>query len=344
MNVMMSGPHWPTINFAPDDGAGSGGAPGGDTPPAGATPPSGDTPPADPPATPPATPPADPPATPPAGQEPPKDPPAASPWGEMDDELKEFVGDKSPADVAKELKGAQTLLGKKQIGIPNEESTPVEWAKFHETRGVPGNAEGYDFSSVKDEVLKDIPEDQREGAWDEGEEKRFRELAKAANLSKTEASELLKRELGYRMEAQGKVAKESADAAKAAQDMITENWGNRTEEYTQDANNFARHMGLGDDVIGAMQKLAGVNAEARFKLVDFMREQGALLREGGQPGKTSGGAVPASGMSADQARQAKTQYLAQGDNQKAYMDPTHPNHQSVTDQVTQYLRAERGIK
>ena len=214
MNEMMSGPHWPTINFSPDDGAGSGGAPGG------ATPPSGDTRPADSPVIPPATPPADPPATPPAGQEPPKDPPAASPWGEMDDDLKEFVGDKSPADVAKELKGAQALLGKKQIGIPNEDSTPEEWAAFHAARGVPGNAEGYDFSAIKGDLLKDIPEDQREFVWDEGEEKRFRDLAKAANLSKTEASELLKRELGYRMESQGKAAKESADAAKAAQDMI----------------------------------------------------------------------------------------------------------------------------
>lgn len=267
-----------------------------------------------------------------------------SPWGEIDDELKEFAGEKSPADVLKELKGAQALLGKKQIGIPNAESTPEEWAKFHETRGVPAAADGYDFTSVRDELLKDIPEADREGAWDKDEEARFREIAKAANLSTTEAGELLKRELGYRMEAKTAAAAESATASKAAADMITENWGNKAEEYTQDANNFARHMGLGDDVMKELQSVAGNNAEARFKLVDFMQTQGALLREGGQIGKTGSGAIPATGMSPDQARVAKTTYLGQGDNQAAYMDPTHANHKMVTDQVTAYLKSERGIK
>ncbi|MGB1390638.1 MAG: hypothetical protein ACPG61_17330 [Paracoccaceae bacterium] len=266
------------------------------------------------------------------------------PWGEVDDDLKTFIGEKTPAEIAKELKGAQSLLGKKQVGIPDDKSTPEEWAKFHETRGVPKEADGYDFTSVRDDLLKDIPEADREGAWDTAEEKRFREIAKAANLSSTEASELLKRELGHRMEAQAESVKADKAASKAATDLITENWGNKSDEYTQDANNFARHMGLGDDVIGAMQKMAGTNAEARFKLVDFMRTQGAQLREGGQPGKTSGGAIPASGMTPDQARAAKADYLAQGENQKAYMDSNHPSHKAVTDQVTQYLKAERGIK
>ena len=254
------------------------------------------------------------------------------------------MGEKSPADIAKELKGAQALIGKKQVGIPDENSTPEEWVKFHRTRGVPAEFSGYDFSEVKTDLLKDVPAEQRAGLWDEAEENRFKEFAKASNLSQTEAKNLLQRELAHRFEANKALMAEQAATARKAQDLITENWGNRAEEYTQDANNFARHMGLGDDVIAALNGLAGHSAESRFKLVDFMRTQGAQLREGGQPGKTAGGAIPAASMTPDQARSAKEQYLAQSDNRNAYMDSSHPNHKAVTDQVTQYLLAERGNK
>lgn len=333
MTEMLNGLRMPTINYNAEGGGNTAPAPAGGQPdPAPQPTPAGSPDPKPP--TLPNDPPSDDPKPAPAAE--------ASPWGEIDDELKEFAGEKTPAEVLKELKGAQSLLGKKQVGIPDEKSTPEEWAKFHETRGVPKESDDYDFAGVKDDLLKDVPEDQREGMWDEGEERRFKEFAKASNLSQTEAKNLLQRELSHRFEAGKAAAAESAAVSKAAKDMITENWGNREEEYTQDANNFARHMGLGDDVLANIQKMAGT-AEARFKTVDFMRQQGALLREGGQPGKTRPGAVPAGSMTADQARMAKSDYLAQGDNQKAYMDSNHPNHKAVTDQVTAYLKAERGI-
>lgn len=267
-----------------------------------------------------------------------------SPWGDADDELKEFIGEKTPAQIAKELQNAQSLLGKKQVGIPTAESTPEEWAKFHEARGVPKDADGYDFASVREDILKDVPEGERDAAWNKDEEKRFREIAKASNLNSTEANEVLKRELSHRMEGQAKIAAENAKAATAAKDLITQNWGNKAEEFTQDANNFARHMGLGDDVIKAMTEMAGSNADARFKLVDYMRTQGQLLNEGGQPGATTGGANPASSMTPDQATAAKAQFLATGDNKEAYNDANHPRYAAVTAQMTQYLQAERAAK
>lgn len=266
-----------------------------------------------------------------------------NPWDGLDDDLKAFVGEKTPADVAKELQGAQTLLGKKTIGIPTAESTPEEWARFHEARGVPGSADKYDFTAVRDEALKDIPADQREAAWDKDEEQRFRELAKSSNLSQTEANELMKRELAFRMEKAKKEGEENAAQAKIANDLVTEHWGNKTPEYTQDANNLFRHLGIGDDALAAIQKLDNVTGEARFKLIEMARIMGGNLREGGQPGRQGGG-IPVTSMTAEQADAAKEEYLNTGDNRKAYMEPQHPRHKEVTNQVTEYLKITRAKK
>lgn len=311
--------------------------------------------------------PPDPNATPPAGADPsqqqPPEPaaePGASPapdqtppaavWtdGEgFDDDLRKFVGEKTPAEIAKELQNAQKLIGKKSVGIPTTESTPEEWAAYHTARGVPENAEGYDFTSIKDAVLEAIPADQREDAWDEAEEEHWRGIFRQSNLSQTEATEVFRRGLEARMAKAAEHAETAQKVAAQVTDQITENWGNRAEEYTQDANNFARAMGLiepngNTDVFEALNQLAGSNADARFKLADFMRKQGAMMREGGQPNADPAGGDPAKGMTKDQAKQAKENYLNTGDNRRAYTDPGHPRHKEVEAEVTKFLKIERG--
>lgn len=265
----------------------------------------------------------------------------ASAWGDLDADLKAFVGEKTPAQIAKELQGAQSLLGKKTIGIPNKESKPEEWKAFHKARGVPEDETGYDFAALRDEALKDIPEDQRDAAWDKDEEAYWRGVFKNSNVSQTEATEIMRRGLEKRLGEFTATAEAERKIGKQVSDKITEDWGPKKDEYTQDANNFARHIGLADDMVDAMMKLPGVTAETRFNLLEFMRTQGALLREGGQTGRP--GAAPTAGnMTPDQARVAKDQYLDQGDNRVAYMESSHPRHKEVTAQVTTYLKIERG--
>ena len=137
----------------------------------------------------------------------------ASPWGELDADLKAFVGEKTPAQIAKELQGAQSLLGKKTIGIPNKESKPEEWKAFHKARGVPEDETGYDFAALRDEALKDIPEDQRDAAWDKDEEAYWRGVFKNSNVSQAEATEIMRRGLEKRMGEFMATAEESATAS-----------------------------------------------------------------------------------------------------------------------------------
>lgn len=256
---------------------------------------------------------------------------------ELDEETKAFVGDKTPAQIAKELKGAQALLGKKTIGIPDKDSTPEQWKSFHESRGVPKDEAGYDFKGTLDELMANAPEGI---TLDPAREAEFRALAKSANLSNIEATELIKRTLTKEWEGNKTQLAAIATANKAAATLLDENWGAKKAEYEQDANVFARHIGLDGDTIDVFMKAAGTNPEARFKLVNFMREQGALLREGG-----NGGPVIDLGgekLTPAQASEKWSAWLSVGDNQAAYLDPGHPKHAQAYAAAQPLLRAKAG--
>jgi hypothetical protein len=260
-----------------------------------------------------------------------------NPWGEeLDDELKAFVGEKTPLQIAKELKGAQALIGKKAIGIPGKDATPEEHRAFHEARGVPPDPTGYDFTDVIDEIAQANPDWPR----DEAREQQFRELAKSANLSNNEARELVRKQLAQELEGNKAAIAANRQANIATENMVAEQWGPDRAAKEAAANRFAHHLGIDGDVMEVFMKAASTKPEARFKLLSIMAEQGAMLEEGAG----AGGFNPKpTGMTPEQAGQAKEQYLNTADNRAAFMDPTHKNHASVSNQVYQYAKIERGL-
>lgn len=261
------------------------------------------------------------------------------PWkgSELDDETKQFIGTKTPAQVARELRDAQRLIGKKTIGIPGKDSTPEEQRAFHQARGVPDSPEKYDLTATLDEIKAQMPEG---FVYDEKREKQFREIAKAANLSNAEANEFAKRQVLAEFEQNKQQIIAQTQSNKQTEDLVAQNWGPDRQAKEQAANRFARHIGFDEDMLSVFMKAAGTKPEARFKLIDYFAEQGSLLKEGGGPG-TMPGASPAASMSPEQAAIAKENFLNQGDNRAAYMDGSHPNHKAVTAQVTQYLMVGR---
>jgi hypothetical protein len=297
--------------------------------------------------TPEATPaPANPPAEPPAPAEPPtpETPPAddkggADAWGELDSDTKAFIGDKTPAQVAKELMNAQALIGKKVIGIPGKDSTPEEQRAFHAARGVPEAPEGYDFKGTLDELKGKAPEGYQ---LDEAREASFRQMARNANLSNSEANNLIKHYFAEEFAKGTDFAKQQADSTKATQDLVAENWGAQRDKLFNQAERFARHVDLGEDAVNALMALPGVSPAARFKLANFMAEQGALLEEGGDhKSAPNGGGIAA--MTPEAAKQAREAFLMQGDNRMAYMDSGHARHAEVSKHVGQLARRERGL-
>lgn len=266
-------------------------------------------------------------------------PDVAAIWGgDLDDDVKQFVGNKTPAQVAKELFGAQKLIGKKVIGVPDANATPEEHRAFHAARGVPDSPDKYELSDIVEKVRTENPEI----PYDEDREKMFRELARSSNLSNAEAREFLGKYLEQEI-AQNKEAIIAAqNAEKQARDMLVQNWGPDFAAKEVNANKFARSMGLTDADFQVFLKAPGTTPQARYNLVNFMAEQGALLQE--NPG--GGGHELRSGanMSPDEARQQKEAYLARGDNRQAYNDSSHPRHKEVEAQMTIFLKAERGLR
>ena len=277
-----------------------------------------------------------PPGTPPAPETPP-----ANLWAgaDLDDELKAFIGEKSPAQVAKELKSAQALIGKKTIGIPGPDSTPEEQRAFHAARGVPETGDKYDFAESMDEIKKDMPK-----GWqaDPAREQWFRKVALERHLTNKEANDLVRDVFKYEQEKATAQLTQAADFDRQTEDLVAQGWGPQRAQKQQAANTFLHSQGFGEDEVSVIMKMAGANPQARFNIIDTFARMGELLGEGGGP--TPPLTDPVAGMSKEQAAVAKQQFLAQGDNQAAYMDSTHPRHGAVTQHMTKLIKIERGIK
>lgn len=271
-------------------------------------------------------------------------PAAVDPWAGVEDpELKAFVGTKTPAEVAKELKAAQGLIGKKTVGVPGEGSTPEEQAAFHKARGVPESEAAYKFDDVLSELTAGLPEGLV--VMDPAREAETRALFKAANISNGEGRELIRRQLGKEIETRKAELQASKALETKTNDLVTQGWGTKRDEYTQDANNYMRAIGIDEDVLKVMNSALGTNPEARFKFLEMARTQGALLREGGVPnGDPSGLAIQS--MTPQQARLAKETYLAQGDNKDIYLGKKSDakRYAEISAHVAALAKVERGIK
>lgn len=90
----------------------------------------------------------------------------------------------SIGDLCKTIVNQQKLIGQKYVGIPNENSTPEEIAKYREAIGVPVNFEDYEFGPSSPEVEKEA------GPDDPTVNKAFKQLLFDAGISQSQAKKL----------------------------------------------------------------------------------------------------------------------------------------------------------
>lgn len=91
---------------------------------------------------------------------------------------------KSISDLCKTIVNQQKLIGQKYVGIPNENSSSEEIAKYREAIGVPINFEDYDLGTPAPEVKEVIGED------DPVINKAFKQLFFDAGISQKQAKML----------------------------------------------------------------------------------------------------------------------------------------------------------
>ena len=264
----------------------------------------------------------------------------ASAWPEdLDEDLKKFVGEKTPAQVAKELQAAQALIGKKSIGIPGKDATPEEHRAFHKARGVPENEAGYELAPVLEELKTIAPE-----GWEASPELEasFRKAAKLSNLSTGEAKEFAKHYLADQFEQRKEFVAKEVEATKEASALLAKAWG---PDRTVGETNFARGMkavGLPAESVDVFLAAYGGSGQARFALVNAVAEIGRRQIEGGPiPGQGEGGQN--TGMTKEQATAEVERIKADPELSKAFMDVTHPRHKEVTAEMTKLGKIQRGI-
>lgn len=258
---------------------------------------------------------------------------------ELDEETRKFVGDKTPAQVAKELQNAQKLLGKKSIGVPGKDSTPEEQRAFHKARGVPDDEKGYDLAPAIDALKAKAPD-----GWAPSPELEasFRKAARLSNMSQSEATEFAQHWLGEQFEQRKGFVDKQLGATKEAKAMLSAHTG--PDRASFDAN-FARGMqslGIDGASIDVFVDAFGGDGKARFAMAKAVAEIGRGFAEGGPvPG---GGVQPgATTMTKEQARQEMNRIRTDPVLSVAYNDVNNPRFKEVEAEMTRLGKIERGV-
>lgn len=120
-------------------------------------------------------------------------PPAATPPAfSIPDEYKDKSWAKSidsMDSLLKQFDNAQSLIGKKTIGVPAEDASPEEWKDFYTKMGRPEAADAYEFEPQAAPEGFEIPDDFKRS---EDEEKLLKGIFHEAGLTKAQAKEVLK--------------------------------------------------------------------------------------------------------------------------------------------------------
>lgn len=278
----------------------------------------------------------------PAAEDPGADTDKADPWAgqDLDEETKAFIGDKTPAQIAKELQNAQKLLGKKSIGIPGKDSTPEEQRAFHKARGVPEDENGYDLKPALESLKEVAPP-----GWEPAPELEasFRKAARLSNISQGEATEFAKHWLGEQFKSREQFVNTQMAAQKEAKAIMAREWGPDTTAHTAAFERGARAIGLEGAAVDVLLETIAGDGKARFAAVNAVAEIGRRFAENGPvPGinPTDG----ATTMTKEQARSQMDRIKADPVLSVAYTDITHPRHKEVTAEMTRLGKIERGVK
>lgn len=163
-------------------------------------------------------------------------PPANAPSFSIPDTYKDkpYLKDvKGLDDVLKMLDGAQTVLGKRPAGVPDDKAAPEEWNKFYAAAGRPEKADAYEFDdTVLGEGITRDPEVAN----------KIKGIFHAAGLSSKQAKSIqasYDKMMNEQSTAQAEAAK--ADNAKFDTDAIAV-FGARKDEALQVAKDLISEM------------------------------------------------------------------------------------------------------
>lgn len=134
---------------------------------------------------------------------------------------KQILGQyKTPEALAKAVIHQKRMLGKNAdaVVVPNEKSSPEEWAAFRSKIGVPENADAY---AVRP---KDLPEGFE---WNEAQAKQFNAFAHEKGLTPAQAEALMSWDAQRAAQAAAQAQQQAAAEFEAGKKALAEAWGEK---------------------------------------------------------------------------------------------------------------------
>lgn len=245
-----------------------------------------------------------------------------APTGEPTPELKSLVpndyqdkgwyGDMkdNPADFFKHYDEMQSSFGSR-VKLPDADSTPEEWGKFHDKMGRPESADKYNYGEV--------PEGVEINAEMQG---KFGELAYELGLSDTQAQKLMEFDVQRAQSQAEKADTNLGDEAfdKMANDAFGDNRESIIKNASEQLNKFAPE-GFADHVAGLDNKSLIVMASV---LDQMSKSTGEDNMPNGAEGHTGA-------LSEAEIRGQASALMAKPE----YRDKFHPNHKATADKVNE---------
>jgi flagellin-like hook-associated protein FlgL len=212
---------------------------------------------------------------------------------------------------------AQSLIGQRPAGIPQNDAPQEDWDKFYTAKGRPESSADYKFSDIEG-----LPE----GIDLEPFAEKARPILHAAGLSPAEADRT--------WQAFVKAEMESAQASQAKADEMfdklgSELFGDNMDSISQSAQAFIRDN-VDERIRGDLANATPQELMRAIAIADAAQKQiDKVKAEYGSEGKVSNGGEQASGVSLDDTRQE----LAQLRTSEAARDFTHADHKKTVARI-----------
>ena len=227
---------------------------------------------------------------------------------------------KTAADLCKSYKMLQGMIGRKTVARPDENSTPEEWAQWHHDNGVPDDPADY---KLEDELDAELPENLCNDAM----KTQYREIFKAANLTDRQAEALWKLRNQYvQKELAGRKA--AAESARAAgEDALRKEWGDDFQVNLNKAFAVFRKLCPGQNV--QTHPLADHPEFVKILAAAFpaFADDTMVIRHG----------------STATAAAAVTERISAIQENPAYRNPAHPDHERLRREMIGLMEKKRAL-
>lgn len=254
-------------------------------------------------------------------------------WSEDLRGYQSIVNAKSPEDVGRMLKAAESRLGvpaDRLLTLPDKPDDADAWSKVWNALGRPEKPEDY---GVK---LGEGATDQDKAFMD-----KFVSKAHAAGANKA----VIAASVEVLNEAVQQAAQEQAEAdkqaAQAAVDLTAKAWGAKAEIYRAEIPKLLDTLGAELKIDGLVDKLntAGLGNSPELLMV-FAAITDKLAEHDGLPGGGQGGS--ATTLTPDQAKAARLALEADAEKGVALRDRNHPQHAAVMAERNKLFALEQG--